>query len=95
MIISKNNLTDLIDFVYPNLAENSESIDYMVGKAILTPKNIDVNIISDIIMNRLTSKTKIYLSIDSIYSTKNIYRQQSQVYSPKFLRSLKISDLPP
>ena len=87
MTISKGNLTDLIDFAYPNLAENSGSIDYMVGRAILTPRNIDVNIISDIIMNRLTSDTKIYSSIDSIDSTENTYRQQSQVYSPEFLRS--------
>ncbi|GBB97432.1 hypothetical protein RclHR1_29940004 [Rhizophagus clarus] len=67
----------------------------MVGRAILTPKNIDVEIISDNIINRLSGKTKIYPSLDSIDSTENTSEQQSQVYSSEFLRSLKISDLPP
>ncbi|RIA90835.1 hypothetical protein C1645_822835 [Glomus cerebriforme] len=46
MIIPKGNLTDLIDFVYPNLVENSGNIDYMVSRAILTPKNTVSRIIS-------------------------------------------------
>ncbi|GES99029.1 ATP-dependent DNA helicase Pif1-like [Rhizophagus clarus] len=93
--IPKRNLANLIDFVYLNLTENSGNINYMVGRAILTPKNIDVEIISDNIINRLSGKTKIYPSLDSIDSTENTSEQQSQVYSSEFLRSLKISDLPP
>ena len=38
MIITKGTLTDIIDFVYPNLAENCGNANYMVNKAILTPK---------------------------------------------------------
>ena len=93
--ISKGRLTDLIDFVYLNLVENSGNIDYMVGRAILTPKNINVDAISDIIMNRLPGEFKIYPSADLADLTENNNTQQSQVYSPEFLRSLKISDLPP
>jgi uncharacterized protein with FMN-binding domain len=95
MTIPKGNLTDLTDFVYPNLAENSGNVSYMVGRAILTPKNTDVDIISDMIMSRLPGETKIYSSLDSTDLIENTYRQQSQEYSPEFLRSLKISDLPP
>src|ERR1044072_9186177 len=67
----------------------------MVGRAILTPKNINVDAISDIIMSRLPGQFKIYPSADLADLTENNYTQQSQVYSPEFLRSLKISDLPP
>ena len=95
IVMSKESLTDLIDFVYPNLAENSGNVNYMVGRAILTPKNTDVHIISDLIMSRLPGDTRVYPSLDSINSTENTCRQQPQVYSPEFLRSLKISDLPP
>ena len=95
MTIPKGNLTDLTDFVYPNLAENSGNVNYMVGRAILTPKNTDVDIISDMIMSRLPGETRIYFSLDSTDLTENTYRQQSQEYSPEFLRSLKMSDLPP
>ena len=38
MSMSEGNLTDLINFVYPNLAQNIGNINYMVGRAILTPK---------------------------------------------------------
>ena len=85
----------MIDFVYPNLIENSGNADYMVGRAILTPKNIDVDMISDIVINRLPGETRIYPSLDSIDQTENTSEQQSQIYSPEFLRSLKMSDLPP
>ena len=95
MTITKGNLTDLADFVYPNLAKNSGNVNYMVGRAILTPKNTDVDIISDMLMSRLPGETRVYPSLDSTDSTENTYRQQSQIYSPEFLRSLKVSDLPP
>ena len=95
IVILKGELTDLIDFVYPNLIENSGNVDYMVGRAILTPKNTDVDIISDIIMNKLPGEIRIYPSADSTDSTKDNCTQESQVYSPEFLRSFKISDLPP
>ena len=46
MVIPGGKLSDLIDFVYPNLIENSANVDYMVGRAILIPKNDDVEHIS-------------------------------------------------
>lgn len=95
MTMPKGNLTDLIDFVYPNLAENSGNVNYMVGRAILTPKNTDVDIISDMIMSRFPGETRIYPSLDSTDPTENTYRQQTHEYSPEFLRSLKMPDLPP
>ena len=52
MVITGGKLLDLIDFVYPNLIENSSNVNYnMVGRAILTPKNDDVENISFQIMN--------------------------------------------
>jgi hypothetical protein len=95
MVMSKGKLIDLIDFVYPDLINNSGNINYMVGRAILTPKNDDANMISDMVMNKLPGNTIIYPSVDSAELTENSYRQQSQVYPPEFLRSLKIPDLPP
>ena len=95
IVITKGNLTDLIDFVYPNLVENSGNTNYMVGRAILTPKNTDADIISEMVMDRLPGEIKIYPSVDSTDTTEDTHRQQPQVYSPEFLRSLKIPDIPP
>src|SRR5687768_8214799 len=40
IIISKDKLTDLIDFVCSNLVKNYDNINYLVSRAILKPKNI-------------------------------------------------------
>ena len=90
----KGALTDLINFVYPNLAENSGNVNYMVNKAILTPKNINVDEISNIIINRIPGETRIYPSADAADLSENTYRQ-TEIYSPEFLRSLRMSDIPP
>ncbi len=64
IIIPEGNLTDLINFIYPNLTENSGNIDYMVGKAILVPKNVDTEKISDMVMNQCSGEVQIYPSAD-------------------------------
>src|SRR5439155_17739462 len=46
MVITGEKLSDLIDFVYSNLIENSSNMNYMVSRVILTPKNDDVENIS-------------------------------------------------
>ncbi|CAG8787276.1 13141_t:CDS:1, partial [Acaulospora morrowiae] len=46
--------------------ENSGNMNYMVGRAILIPKNDKVEKISNLIMNWLLGKVYIYYSADSI-----------------------------
>ncbi|CAI2193218.1 3958_t:CDS:2, partial [Funneliformis geosporum] len=48
------------------LIENSDNANYMVSKAILTPKNINVEIISDIIMKRIPDEVILYPSADLV-----------------------------
>src|SRR6266540_1348255 len=95
IVISEGTLTDLIDFIYPNLTENSGNTNYIVSRAILTPKNADVETISDLMINRFPDEIHIYTSADSIDSTEDSDIEQPQLYSPEFLRSLKIFGLPP
>jgi len=64
----------------------------MVGKAILTPKNVDVEKISELVLNRLPGDFTIYPSADSVDLSNDIDTLQPQVYSPKFLRTLSPSD---
>jgi ATP-dependent DNA helicase PIF1 len=66
-------------------------MNYLVGRAILTPINVDVEKISDIVMDRLPGDPYIYTSADSVDLTEG----QPQLYSPEFLRSLQIPGLPP
>ncbi|CAI2202011.1 8853_t:CDS:1, partial [Funneliformis geosporum] len=77
------------------LIENSGNANYMVSKAILTPKNINVKIISNIIMRRIPGEVILYPSADLVNLPDDSTVEQPQTYSPKFLRSLKIPELPP
>jgi hypothetical protein len=95
MIIPEEKLSDLIDFVYPNLIENSGDVNYMVARAILTPKNDDVENISFLIMNQFPGEFYVYPSADSVDLTDDSNIEQPQLYSPEFLRSLKIPSFPP
>ncbi|CAI2185939.1 11619_t:CDS:2, partial [Funneliformis geosporum] len=52
--------------IYDDLIENSGNANYMVSKAILTPKNINVEIISDIIMKRILGEDILYSSADLV-----------------------------
>ncbi len=90
IVILRENLIDLINFVYPNLEQNSGNMNYLVGKAILTSKNINVKEISDIVMDRLSSDPYTYINMDSV----DLSEGQFQLYSPEFLRLLQISELP-
>jgi len=95
MVVPGDELSDLIDFVYPNLIENSSNVGYMVGRAILTPKNDDVEHILTLIMNQFPGEFHTYPSADSVDTTEDGDMDQPQLYSPEFLRSLKIPSLPP
>jgi len=95
IVMFRGTLTNLIDFVYPNLIENSGNVNYMVSKAILAPKNVNIDIISDMVMQRIPEEVVIYPSADSVDSLEDSIINQTQTYSPEFLRSLKIPELPP
>ena len=71
IVLFKGNLKTLINFVYTNLIEDSTNASYFIGKAILSPKNIYIDEISDIIMQKFSGKIRLYLSVDSVNSTDN------------------------
>ena len=66
MIIPGGKLSDLINFIYPNLNENSANVDFMVGRAILTPKNDDVEHISFLIIDQYLGEFHTYPNADSM-----------------------------
>jgi ATP-dependent DNA helicase PIF1 len=59
------------------------------------PKNVDVEKISELVLSRLPGNFTIYPSADSVDLSEDADTSQPQVYSPEFLQSLKIPDLPP
>ncbi|CAB4481131.1 unnamed protein product [Rhizophagus irregularis] len=66
LVMTKGGLPALINFVYSRLIENYENVDYMVRKAILMPKNVDVEKISELVLDQLPGDLIIYPSADSV-----------------------------
>src|SRR5437763_9332712 len=66
LIITEGGLLALINFIYPYLIENYENVNYMISKIILTPKNVNVKNISELVLDQLPSDFTIYPSADSV-----------------------------
>ena len=62
---------------------------YMVDRGIITPKNDDVDMLNEMIVNRLPGEERILYSFDSVEDdTRNLYQQE-------FLNSISPSAMPP
>ncbi len=90
IVLPSQEINDLISFIYPNLSTYSNS-KYLVERAILTPKNVDVYAINTIIMNQFPGEAIEYFSADTIEEQTNSEHQ----YPMEFLNSLTIGGLPP
>ncbi len=51
LMMTEGDLLILINFVYLYLTENCENVDYMISKAILTFKNVDVKKIFELVLD--------------------------------------------
>ncbi|XP_054259696.1 ATP-dependent DNA helicase pif1-like [Macrosteles quadrilineatus] len=81
---------DLISSVFPNIAVNYSSSDWLCERAILCPKNDAVNRINNKILTSLPGETTTFNSIDTIMD-----EEQAVNYPKEFLNSLELSGVPP
>ena len=86
MCISTGNVDDLAAAVFPNF----NSVQVFSARAILTPKNIDVDVINDKVMSMFPGEVHTYLSADSVGDT-----QVAGNYPTEFLNTLNPSGIPP
>jgi ATP-dependent DNA helicase PIF1 len=91
LILPSQNINDLIHFIYPDLLIHFNNSQYLVERAILTPKNVDVYTINNIIMEQFPGEVMEYFSADTIENQNDSEHQ----YPIEFLNSLTIGGLPP
>ncbi|GBP20086.1 ATP-dependent DNA helicase PIF1 [Eumeta japonica] len=82
--------TELIEKVFPNIAQNYKDHVWMSDRVILAAKNIDVNEMNFQIQNKITGELITYKSIDSVTNQDDIVN-----YPTEFLNSLELPGLPP
>ena len=92
LCLSDPTVANLIDAVYGLLPTMWDNQSWLSQRAILTPKNVDVDIINDIITERFNpnAPTKELLSADSVGP-----EDDPLMYPSEFLNSLTVSGMPP
>ena len=85
----------LINFTYENFNENTDNVDYLQERAILCGTNHSVNLWNDLMLNRLTTESRYYLSADSLVVDEANPSFNSNLYPPEFLHSLECNGVPP
>ncbi|XP_077252554.1 uncharacterized protein LOC143891951 [Tasmannia lanceolata] len=95
MLISDNEfgITNLISEIYPDVLSRLHVDGYPESRAILAPKNNDVNYINSIMIEMLPGEARSYLSADSV-PNDNVYLSSLGTYvTPEYLNSLNVSGI--
>ncbi|XP_073030705.1 uncharacterized protein [Primulina eburnea] len=79
----------LIDSVFLNMINHVNDENYIVHRAIITPKNIDVDNINQMLILKFPGEEKEYTSWDSVEDDNH------NLFQEEFLNSLSPSGLPP
>ncbi|XP_020967699.1 uncharacterized protein LOC110266947 [Arachis ipaensis] len=83
------SLHKLIEETFPILQSHGWDASYMVERAILTPKNHDVQQLNDIFINQFPGDERILASFDEVEGdTNNLYQQE-------YLNSISTGGFPP
>lgn len=95
MLIDENlGIAGLIDTTYPKLLSSYTNAEYLCNRAILAPRNKDVDIINTYMVNILGSQGRTYYSADTKVDTEHIDTVDTISCPAEFLNSLTSSSLP-
>ncbi|GFS89895.1 ATP-dependent DNA helicase [Trichonephila clavipes] len=84
------SIDELVQKVFPNIAQNYKNHQWLSTRAILAAKNIDVNTINFTIQHGIPSETTTYKSIDTVENQDEVVN-----YPTEFLNSLDLPGMPP
>jgi len=88
--LSEESCVDSVDQLIDAVFDDLQRVEMWTNRAILTPKNDDVDHINSIVMERLPGDMHVYRSADSIIDDDN-----AAVVPVEFLNTLNVSGLPP
>lgn len=86
----QSSIQDVEQKVFPNLSRNYKNRGWLCERAILAPKNIDVNHINERIQLQIPGETTKYKSIDTVVDDDQVVN-----YPVEFLNSLEPPGMPP
>ncbi|PIA30416.1 hypothetical protein AQUCO_05600100v1 [Aquilegia coerulea] len=92
MIIPWENelsLNHLINEIFPNMSTNAFDRSFITGKALIPPRNRNVDILNHQIIQLFPGQAHTYYSFDFVENDTN------NLYQPEFLHSISPGELPP
>ncbi|KAK0589998.1 hypothetical protein LWI29_021282 [Acer saccharum] len=90
----ENGLAKLVEFVYPNLLENSTDPNFFEEHAILSPTLIDVAMLNKYLMSFIPGDERTYLSSNTICKEDANFENEDDTFSPDILNTFTASGLP-
>ncbi|KAL0385786.1 UNVERIFIED_CONTAM: ATP-dependent DNA helicase PIF1 [Sesamum radiatum] len=90
---SDNSLMQLINETYPKLSNKYNDCTYLKERAILTPKNSDVDEINSMMLSMLPGEIHQFCSADILCPGETSDHEQN-MNSPELLNSIKVSGIP-
>ena len=85
----------LIDEVYSNLDLLHEDPSYFKLWAILAPRNNEVDLFNNLLLNRMGNEQREYYSCDTALPIDEVIGFDQSVCTPKYLHSLHFNGIPP
>ncbi|XP_061365624.1 uncharacterized protein LOC133308880 [Gastrolobium bilobum] len=91
---SEDPLSDLVDFVYPNMLNHIFDPAFFKERVILTPKLADVAILNERLMSFIPGEERTYLSSDSVLKQDGNSELEDVEFSPEILNTFSCFGLP-
>ncbi|KEH16156.1 putative DNA helicase [Medicago truncatula] len=91
---SGDSLASIVCSTYPSFLDNMNDLSFFKDRAILAPKNDDVDKINDYMLSLIPGDQKTYLSFDAPYSLNTDIDNPDDVHTTEFLNTITALGLP-
>jgi hypothetical protein len=94
MHLPQNNSESLIDAIYPDITTAGKPDQYFLDRTILAPRNDEVDVINQSILNSFPGEEVVLNSVDKAVMGENQGQNQNHYYTTEYLNSLTASGFP-
>ncbi|XP_061371987.1 uncharacterized protein LOC133314518 [Gastrolobium bilobum] len=91
---SDDPVSDMVNFVYPNLLDNISDPTFFKERVILTPKLSDVAMLNEHLMSMIPGEERIFLSSHKILKQDVASSVEDDEFTPEILNTLSCSGIP-
>lgn len=85
----------LLDFVYPDLLSNYEDPLYLCRRAILAPRNDEIDMLNLMLLDKLPEPERLYCSYDSALPKEGTNSHEAEYCTNECLHSMNFNGIPP